>query len=89
MVERLQASAARLPRLPPDRARLESFRLGGEAIHLLAKDPLLPGELVDAAARAALTREMTRYDSIGKSIWTEAFGANLRSMPIPQLSTGT
>jgi phenylacetic acid degradation operon negative regulatory protein len=87
-LQRLRESAARLSGMSPDAARLESFRLGGEAIHLLAKDPLLPGEFVDVEARAALSEAMTGYEALGKSIWAKTFGTSIRAMPIPQLSTG-
>jgi phenylacetic acid degradation operon negative regulatory protein len=87
MLQRLRDSAAKLERLPADEARLQSFRLGGEAIHLLAKDPLLPADVVDAEARAELWREMTQYEALGKSIWAGAFDSTIRAMPIPQLAT--
>jgi len=88
MVERLRSSGARLPQLPLAGARLESFRLGGEAIHLLAKDPLLPDGFVDVAARAALWREMVAYEAIGTVAWAGAFHEPTDSMPIPQLAAG-
>jgi phenylacetic acid degradation operon negative regulatory protein len=87
-VERLRSSAAGLQHLEPAAARLESFRLGGEAIHLLAKDPLLPASFVDVPARAALWHEMVRYEAVGKSIWAGAFHEPTQSMPIPQLAAG-
>jgi phenylacetic acid degradation operon negative regulatory protein len=85
---RLRDSAARLEHMADAAARLESFRLGGEAIHLLAKDPLLPTEFVDVAAREALWREMVSYDAQGKAIWAGALSEPTRSMPIAQLTAG-
>jgi len=81
---RLAASAARLPDLPRDQARLECFTLGGEMIHRLAKDPLLPAEVVDVTAREALWRAMVAYEAQGKEIWARDSDA-LRHMPRPQL----
>jgi phenylacetic acid degradation operon negative regulatory protein len=87
-IERLRSSAAHLNQLEPAAARLESFRIGGEAIHLLAKDPLLPAGFVDVQAREALWREMVAYETAGKRIWAGAFQEATHSMPIPQLAAG-
>jgi phenylacetic acid degradation operon negative regulatory protein len=84
--QRLESSAARLPRLPVDEACLECFTLGGEMIHRLAKDPLLPAELVDVTARHALWRTMLDYDVRGKEIWAEGRQQRLLHMPRPQLT---
>ena len=69
-----------------DDARLETFRLGGEVIHALAKDPLLPGELVETGARAGLWHAMLDYDARGKAIWASAEGEKPGTMPVPQLA---
>ncbi|HSG89076.1 MAG TPA: hypothetical protein VLA56_07685 [Pseudomonadales bacterium] len=82
---RLRESAARLTSLPLDRARLESFRLGGEAIHCLAKDPLLPEQWLDPGPRAALVRETLAYDAAGKAVWASARGREADALPVPQL----
>ena len=84
---RLQASAARLADLPPDAARLECFTLGGQMIHRLAKDPLLPAGLVDEVAREALWRALLQYDVLGKEIWARVSDHELNHMPRPQLAT--
>lgn len=83
---RLAASAARLPHLPHGQARLECFTLGGEMIHHLAKDPLLPPEVVDTEARAALWRALLDYDVQGKEIWARTSDHELNHMPRPQLA---
>lgn len=85
-LERLAASAERLPSLAPDAARLECFTLGGEMIHRLAKDPLLPAEFVDVAAREALWRAMLDYEIQGKNIWATGKEDALHRMPRPQLT---
>ena len=86
-LNRLEKSAARLPRLPAAQARLECFSLGGEMIHRLAKDPLLPDEFIDTQAREALWRAMLAYDVQGKNIWASGKEEALRRMPRPQLAT--
>jgi phenylacetic acid degradation operon negative regulatory protein len=88
-LNRLQASAQRLPRLPQDQARLECFSLGGEMIHRLAKDPLLPTELADCEVRAALWQAMLDYDRQGKEIWARTGDQALNHMPRPQLATAS
>jgi phenylacetic acid degradation operon negative regulatory protein len=84
-LERLDASAKRLPSLSRTEAMLECFTLGGEMIHRLAKDPLLPGEFVDCAARGALGQAMLDYDQLGKRIWAAGKDDTLRHMPRPQM----
>lgn len=65
----LERSEARLPRLSRERAMVESFRVGGEAIRRLARDPLLPAPIVPAAERETLVAAMRRYDALGRSCW--------------------
>jgi phenylacetic acid degradation operon negative regulatory protein len=83
---RLRQSAERLPGLACNDARLESFALGGELIHLLAKDPLLPPPWVDVAARSALWQAMLEYDVLGKEVWAEGKGEQLQHMPRPHMA---
>ena len=66
----LAASAHRLPELPEAQAMVESFRLGGEALRLLAHDPLLPEPIVAPTEREALARAMQRYDALGRASWS-------------------
>ena len=66
----LAASARSLPALPEAAAMVESFRLGGEALRLLAHDPLLPEPIVDSRERDALVHAMRRYDALGRASWT-------------------
>lgn len=68
----LRASAARLAARPPADALVESFVLGGEAIRLLARDPLLPEEIACGDARRELTEVMLDYDRLGRTLWAEA-----------------
>ncbi len=65
----LERSLRRLDRLAPDRARVESFLLGGRAIRTLVLDPLLPEEIAPGEARRALVETLRRYDRAGRAAW--------------------
>jgi phenylacetic acid degradation operon negative regulatory protein len=69
MVERLERSLARLERIPFERALVETFRLGGEAIRQVVLDPLLPEAIMPGAERARLLDAMLAYDRAGKALW--------------------
>ncbi len=83
-LERLQKSAQNLETLPRRQAKLESFTIGGEMIHLLAKDPLLPGQWLDGSNRDRLGQAMLRYDQQGKDIWAQPEGQSPTHLPRPQ-----
>jgi phenylacetic acid degradation operon negative regulatory protein len=69
-VRSLDTSRRRLAtRSGPD-AMVESFRLGGAMLRLLALDPLLPEPIVPAAERAAFVQAMRRYDDAGRACWS-------------------
>jgi len=84
---RLRKSSAQLHKIPPDQARLTSFILGGEVIHRLAKDPLLPDQWIDVTQRTALWQAMINYDQIAKPIWAEIDANSVAHMPRPQLKS--
>jgi phenylacetic acid degradation operon negative regulatory protein len=65
----LLRSAERLRRLPPERAMVESFLVGGRALRQLAFDPLLPEPIAAAAPRREFVDEMRRYDRMGRAHW--------------------
>ncbi|MFT7246384.1 MAG: phenylacetic acid degradation operon negative regulatory protein [Candidatus Azotimanducaceae bacterium] len=69
MNEQLEASLRRLAELPVTQAKKESFELGGRAIQIMAKDPLLPETLLSPATRQQLWQTMCRYDEAGRHIW--------------------
>jgi phenylacetic acid degradation operon negative regulatory protein len=69
MSERLERSLARLDRIGFDRALVETFRLGGEAIREVVLDPLLPESIMPGAERARLLEAMLVYDRAGRSLW--------------------
>lgn len=64
-------STARLGELPPEKAMVESFTLGGRAIRCIVLDPLLPEPLVPAIERRTLLDAMRVYDRIGRERWRE------------------
>jgi phenylacetic acid degradation operon negative regulatory protein len=70
----LEASAARLPRIPRAAAMAESFRLGGAAIGKLVLDPLLPEPMLEAGELTALVSAIRRYDRLGRRIWSGWLG---------------
>ncbi|MDZ7686030.1 MAG: hypothetical protein U5O39_14265 [Gammaproteobacteria bacterium] len=86
MADRLAASLERLPSLDTETARIETFRVGGEGIHLLAKDPLLPAPFVDIEARRRLWSTMCEYDARGREIWAVSRRDKDSSLPIPRLA---
>jgi phenylacetic acid degradation operon negative regulatory protein len=74
----LEASEARLARLPEERAMVESFMLGGRVIRELVLDPLLPEPFAPEAERRALVAALQRYDRAGRRAWASfmaRFGA--------------
>jgi phenylacetic acid degradation operon negative regulatory protein len=65
----LQASEARLARMPESKAMVESFLLGGRVIRELVLDPLLPEPFAPEEQRRALVQAMRRYDRVGRRAW--------------------
>ena len=65
----LQSSLKRLLDDPLEKAMKESFHLGGAAIQLLAKDPLLPRQILDPENRIKLWQTMLEYDRVGREVW--------------------
>jgi DNA-binding transcriptional regulator PaaX len=72
MLDDLTRSRARVPTLPAARAMVETFLLGGAAIRMLARDPLLPESIMNGDTRRDLTAEMRAYDRIGRRTWRDA-----------------
>lgn len=70
----LQRSLQQLEGMPRETALVQTYLLGGEAIRILATDPLLPEEIMPSATRAALSETMLRYDAVGHALWRD-FGA--------------
>jgi phenylacetic acid degradation operon negative regulatory protein len=70
----LERSLEQLDSMPRETALVQTYLLGGEAIRVLATDPLLPAEIMAGETRAALTEAMLRYDAVGHALWRD-FGA--------------
>lgn len=84
----LQRSAERVSSMACDRALVETFSLGGAAIRILARDPLLPDEITPSRPRDALTRAMLAYDELGRATWKKLlFQAAVRRAPGHALAT--
>ena len=87
----LEASAARLPGLAPERAMAESFLLGGRVIRELTLDPLLPDEICPGDERRALVERLREYDRAGRLVWAalmERWGLPFRRAPIDARAEG-
>jgi phenylacetic acid degradation operon negative regulatory protein len=67
--QRLTTSMQRLENADHSTALAESFILGGEVIHLLALDPLLPASMINTELRIDLTQAMLAYDAHFHQIW--------------------
>jgi phenylacetic acid degradation operon negative regulatory protein len=67
----LARSAARVEKMPRDAVLVETFMLGGDAIRVLATDPLLPEQIMTGTERHALTRAMIEYDELGRAAWAQ------------------
>jgi hypothetical protein len=67
----LERSLAQLDCMPRETALVQTYLLGGEAIRVLATDPLLPEQVMSGRTRAALTEAMLRYDAVGHALWRD------------------
>ncbi len=65
----LDASQAKVARLPLEAAAAETLLLGREVIRHINLDPLLPEELMPQRPLRELVRAMIGYDEIGREIW--------------------
>jgi phenylacetic acid degradation operon negative regulatory protein len=65
----LNESLNRLKTLPIETAKTESFRLGGRAIEIMAKDPLIPEQWLDPRSRRKLWQALLKYDAAGRQVW--------------------
>ncbi len=65
----MASSLERLPDLEAQAAARETLLLGQAVIRAINRDPLLPAEMVDTAAREAMVAAMQRYDAVGKARW--------------------
>ncbi|HIG41595.1 MAG: hypothetical protein ABGY96_18980 [bacterium] len=65
----LVESMQRLQSMPVELAKKESFNLGGYAIQVLVKDPLIPECLQQPGHRHQLWQTMLKYDRAGRDVW--------------------
>jgi phenylacetic acid degradation operon negative regulatory protein len=59
-----------LPRLPEEQALRETLLLGRTAMGRLARDPMLPAEMMAPRHRDKLVMEVRRYDEAGHALWS-------------------
>lgn len=69
LLSALDASQARVARMPLETAAAETLLLGREVIRRINLDPLLPEELMPQRPLHDLVRAMIGYDEIGREIW--------------------
>ena len=69
-IRKIRDSLDRLPTLQTQQALAETFIVGGEAIHLLVKDPWLPDQIFQTEERLQLHEMMLHYDEVGREIWS-------------------
>lgn len=85
ILKKLEESYERIDKIPVENAMVESYILGGEAIHILLTDPLLPKEIQTSGYRERLTQAMLSYDDLGKNIWIKKLeGLKLDKAPSHQ-----
>ncbi|MCG8668453.1 MAG: hypothetical protein MI867_03500 [Pseudomonadales bacterium] len=70
-LEKIETSLKQLKKLENREAMAESFIVGGEAVHILVKDPLLPEQIFKTEERDALHQAMMHYDEVGREIWAK------------------
>jgi len=87
-IQKLNDSLLRLDVMPVDAAQRECFHLGGNAIQVLALDPLLPDEVLPGNNRLKLWQLMLDYDRVGREIWRGRTGDQLATLPRAQVKTG-
>ena len=69
MNQRLHNSLDNLANLSNVAAKKETFLIGGAAIQMLIKDPLIPDQIQASRMREALWQTMLEYDKCGRAIW--------------------
>lgn len=78
---KLEDWLARGDQLSLEAAARESFLLGGQAIHQLVFDPLLPEPFVDSQARHAFIQAVHHFDDTGRAIWNRFFASMAETPP--------
>jgi phenylacetic acid degradation operon negative regulatory protein len=68
-ITQLETSSRRIPDLTEERAMVESFLIGGQAIREVVHDPLLPDEICSGVERRRLVSILREYDRLGRDCW--------------------
>ena len=69
LIAAMNDSMEAIGELGDDEAARETFLIGESVIRQINGDPMLPDELVDAAARRCMHETMLAYDAVGRSAW--------------------
>ncbi len=80
-LQALHDSHEQLQTLDSEATLVHAFHVGRRVIRQLGLDPLLPPSIVDADARAALTRAMLAYDDNARRLWRDALASANLSLP--------
>lgn len=67
--QQLHNSLDNLANLSNVAAKKGTFLIGGAAIQILIKDPLIPDQIQAPRMREALRQTMLEYDNYGRAIW--------------------
>ncbi len=73
-IQKLKSSKQSLANGDEATALRDSFILGGEAIHLLTLDPLLPDEMIDQKLRNEVNDAAHEYIGHFNALWRKTFG---------------
>ena len=66
-------ATARQPNCGPTKLPEKPSLIGRPAIRQVIYDPLLPQEMIDSAARALASESVRRFDTAGRTLWSEFF----------------
>ena len=86
MTEDLRLSMDSLHLKTHEVAKKETFNLGGKAIQLLVKDPLMPTQWHAGTYRQELCKTLLVYDQLGREIWTTTDTKKPNITPTPQFA---
>ena len=58
-------------RMKLEKAARDAYLVGSQAIYEVRRDPLLPAEWINAAARQQFFESVLRFDETGTRVWRE------------------
>lgn len=82
-IARIRQTTEALPTLPLEEAARQVFLVGGQAIHNIVLDPLLPAPLVDPDLRQRFVRAMMDFDDLGREVWGRVLETELTLRQAP------